>query len=377
MSVALVFSPALGAYELAPDHPLKPERVLLAVDLIEAYGLVSSGALVRVPPRPATTQELLRVHDAEYIETVIEYSSGRSSWLAHRGIGPGDTPAFRGMHDAAALVAGAPPLAVEQVLDGAFTRAFSPAGGLHHAHRDRAAGFCVYNDVAVAIAAAIARDSRLRVLYVDIDAHHGDGVQEAFYEEPRVLTISLHETGRYLFPGTGFTDERGEGAGTGSAINVPLPMGATDECYRLAFEEVVVPAAIRFAPDLIVTQNGADAHWSDPLTTLGLTLSGYRALVEATVSLSEGLTEGRMVACGGGGYAWATIVPRAWTMVAAALAGEELPEALPESWRAEIRTYGVTPPEGLSADEAPRATESRHATLLAETHRVIESLGPV
>lgn len=377
MAVALVFSPALGAYELAPDHPLKPERVLLTIDLIEAYGLVSSGALERIAPRPATTEELMRVHDAEYIETVIEYSSGRSPWMVHRGIGPGDTPAFPGMHDASALVAGATTVALEQVLDGRFTRAFSPAGGLHHAHRDRAAGFCVYNDVAVAIASGLARDPHLRVLYLDIDAHHGDGVQEAFYEEPRVLTISLHETGRYLFPGTGFTSERGAGAGIGTAINVPLPMGATDECYRLAFEEVVVPAAARFAPDLIVTQNGADAHWSDPLTTLGLTLPGYQALVEASVALAEALTGGCMVACGGGGYAWATVVPRAWTIVAAALAGVRLPELLPASWRETVRTYGVEPPQGLLEDEAPQVPVGRRTAMLAETHRVIESLGTV
>jgi acetoin utilization protein AcuC len=254
-----------------------------------------------------------------------------------RGLGPGeDTPAFKGMHDASALVCGATIAAVAAVTSGRFERAFSPAGGLHHAHRDRAAGFCVYNDCAVAIAAALDADPSLRVVYLDIDAHHGDGVQEAFYEQPRVLTISLHEDGRYLYPGTGSFRERGRGDGEGSAINVPMPPYATSECYTLAFDDVVAPAIGAFGPDLIVAQCGADAHWSDPLTNLDMTLSGFESMYRRIVGLADAVCGGRVVACGGGGYAWEHVVPRAWTLLAADLAEVRLPETLPSGALSEV-----------------------------------------
>jgi acetoin utilization protein AcuC len=371
MDVALVYSPALNAYDFGPEHPLRPERVSLAVGLMSALDLVREGALRPVDPRPATREELTRVHDELYIDEVVRAGSAPDKWLPAFGIGPGDTPAFPDMHEAAALVAGATLIAVEEVLAGRFTRSLSPAGGLHHAHRDHAAGFCVYNDVAVGIAAAIAEHPRLRVLYIDIDAHHGDGVQEAFYSEPRVLTVSLHESGRYLFPGTGEIDERGAGPGLGSAINVPLPPNATDECYEIAFSEVVVPAARAFRPHLIVTQNGADAHWTDPLTTLGMTLAGYRSLVRHTVRLADELTAGRIVACGGGGYAWATVVPRAWTLLAAELAGVEVAHELPEAWKDRVRSLGAEPPVSLSADLGPGLDPMMKALVLSETRRVV------
>lgn len=350
MNVAFVFDQALGAYNLGRGHPLRPERVLRTVALIEAYGLVAENQLRRVAPKRASTDDLLRVHDLEYVHVVMQASEKGELWPPQRGIGPGDTPAFPDMHDAAALVAGATTTAVRSVLDGSFTRAFSPAGGLHHAHRDRAAGFCVYNDPAVAIAAARAEDPTLRVLYLDVDAHHGDGVQEAFYEEPQVLTISIHEDGRYLYPGTGSLRERGTGAGEGSAINVPLPPYATPHCFLLAFDEVVVPAARAFGPDLIVAQCGADAHWSDPLTSLGMTLPGFDQLFGRIVRLADDMCGGRLVACGGGGYSWEHVVPRAWTLLAAALVGRRLPEDLPASWRAQL---GAEVPHGLLDDPAP------------------------
>lgn len=375
MDVALVYSPALNAYDLGPAHPLRPERVSLAVGLMSALGLVRKGALVPVEPREATRTELERVHDPLYIDQVIRAGSDPEAWLPSFGIGAGDTPAFSDMHDAAALVAGATTVAIEEVLSGRFCRAFSPAGGLHHAHRDAAAGFCVYNDAAVAIAAALANHPALRVCYVDVDAHHGDGVQEAFYAEPRVLTISVHESGKYLFPGTGGVEERGEGAGEGSAINVPLPPNANDECYALALDGVVIPAVRRFRPDLIVTQNGADAHWSDPLTSLGLTLHGYRSIAHKLVTLAQELTGGRIVACGGGGYAWATLVPRAWTLLACELTEMDVAERIPESWRERVRTLGADPPAALSADTEPSLDRIMRAAVRGETARVVERLG--
>ncbi len=330
MNVALAYSPALDAYDLGAEHPFRPERVSLAVALMREHGLIAEGALRPIPFEAASREELLRVHTDAYLDVVARASGPGGLWPAQAGIGPGDTPAFPGMHDAATLVCGATSAALEAVTSGAWVRALAPAGGLHHAHRDYASGFCVYNDIAVAVAGALARDETLRVLYVDIDAHHGDGVQDIFYAEPRVLTISLHEGGRYLFPGTGDVAERGEGAGLGSAINVPLPPLATDACYLLAFDEVVAPAARAFGPDVIVAQCGADAHWSDPLTTLGVTLPGFRQLYDRIVAVADEVCSGRILATGGGGYSWQRVVPRAWTLLAASLTGRALPAALEE-----------------------------------------------
>ncbi|MGB4440633.1 MAG: acetoin utilization protein AcuC [Coriobacteriia bacterium] len=330
MEVAFACSPSLDAYDLGPDHPFRPERVSRAVEMMREHSLIAEGALRPIEFGPVTREQLLRVHSAQYVDLVMRASRPGGLWPAQAGIGPGDTPAFPGMHDAAALVCGATAAAMRTVLSGEYQRAFSPAGGLHHAHRDYASGFCVYNDIAVAITGELERDPSLRIAYIDIDAHHGDGVQDVFYAEPRVLTISLHESGRYLFPGTGDVTERGEGAGLGAAINIPLPPLATDECYLVAFDEVVAPAVDAFAPKLIVAQCGVDAHWSDPLTTLGVTLSGFRALYERVIALTDRACAGRLVATGGGGYSWATAVPQAWTLLAGALTGVALPDSLAE-----------------------------------------------
>jgi acetoin utilization protein AcuC len=387
MSTSLAYSPDLAAYDLGLDHPLRPERFTLAVDLMEAYGLVPAGTsagaprddptpLRVIPPRIAPDEDLLLVHASEYIAAVraAGVPGGVPVGLARFGIGTMDTPVFPRMHEAAALVAGATCVAMDEVVSGRTLRAFSVAGGLHHAHRARAGGFCVYNDAAVAIAAALRADPDLRVLYVDIDAHHGDGVQEMFYEEPRVLTVSIHETGLALYPGTGFQSERGAGAGLGSAANVPLPPLSTDACYRLAFEEAVAPLARRFSPDVIVAQCGADAHHDDPLTTLGLTLPGHRWLVGGIVGLADDLCAGRLVALGGGGYGWEHVVPRAWTAVAAELSGSEVPGPLPESWRERVRAVArVEPPTTLESDSF-ELDERVEARLIEQTRASVAEL---
>jgi acetoin utilization protein AcuC len=250
------------------------------------------------------------------------------------------------------LVCASTTAALRSVVEGDARRGFAVAGGLHHAHADRAAGFCVYNDPAVAISIMRRDHPGLRVAYVDIDAHHGDGVQEAFYDSPDVLTISVHESGRYLFPGTGRLNETGTGEGEGFAINVPLPPLADDHCFRLAAREVIVPALGSFAPDVIVLQCGADAHHSDPLTQLGLTLTGYGELVAAIIECADEVCDGRIVCTGGGGYSTYSVVPRAWTIVAAALLGQELPESLPEAWRRHAEEISGEPiQDGLHADE--------------------------
>ncbi len=385
---ALVYSPGMAGYRLGPLHPLRPERVTLAVALMEAYGLVPAGTtegradrargatmpLTVVDPSSASDEDLRLVHAPEYIAAVREAGEHPERFAARYGIGSLDTPAFPGMHEAAALIAGATMRAVRDVVGGRVRRAFSVAGGLHHAHRDHASGFCVYNDAAVGIAAALREGPELRVCYIDIDAHHGDGVQAAFYSDPRVLTISVHETGLALFPGTGFTRERGAGAGLGAAVNVPLPPMATDGCYRLVFREAIAPRAQAFAPDLIVAQCGADAHHDDPLTSLGMTLGGHAWLARSLVALAESACGGRIVALGGGGYGWENVVPRAWTGVAAALAGVEVPDTLPEVWRVIAReASGVEPPLGLTADN-PSVDPATEERLLAETRSVLAQL---
>lgn len=372
MKVALTYTPALDAYDLGPDHPFRPERVSRAIAMMRRIGLIAEGALEPTPFEAATREELLRAHSAGYIAVVERASGPGGLWPPEAGIGPGDTPAFPGMHDAAALICGATSAALKAVTSGSCLRGFSPAGGLHHAHRDYASGFCVYNDIAVAIAGALDREPGLRIAYIDIDAHHGDGVQDIFYEEPRVLTISLHEDGRFLFPGTGSLRERGSGAGDGYAVNVPLPPYATPACYLLAFDEVVDPAIRAFAPDIVVAQCGADAHWSDPLTSLSLTLPGFEQLYRRIVALADEVCAGRLLSTGGGGYSWQHVVPRAWTLLAGVLAGVSLAEALPERWLDLAAGYGA--PKGLREDEPPRLSERTEEELLTDARWVANKL---
>ncbi|MEA5076126.1 MAG: acetoin utilization protein AcuC [Coriobacteriia bacterium] len=379
MDTALVYTPALDSYDFGPGHPLRPERVSLAVHLLSDYGLTSTrdhsatSGLRPLPVTPADAESLLRVHDPAYVEAVMRASVDPGIPVGH-GIGPGDTPAFAGMHEAAALIAGASWAGMRSLLAGEVQRVLAPAGGLHHAHRDRAAGFCVYNDAAVAIASALAHDPRLRIAYIDIDAHHGDGAQEAFYAEPRVLTVSLHQDGRYLYPGTGSYRERGVGSGTGTTLNVPLPPYATPECYLLALDGVVAPAVRAYSPDILVTQNGADAHWSDPLTALGMTIPGYELLFTRLVSLAEEATGGRMLALGGGGYSWRTIVPRVWALLGASLLGETLPARLPQTWRERVRGYGAEAPDALRDDPPPPLDADTQALVLHDTAAVVDRL---
>ena len=340
---------------------------------MDAYGLVSPSHLEPIAFGPAGREELERVHRADYIDAVIGCSRDGTP-APEYGIGPGDTPAFAGMHDASARIAGATSSAIAVVCDGRYRRALSPAGGLHHAHRTRAAGFCVYNDIAIGIAAALAKDSALRVAYIDIDAHHGDGVQEAFYHEPRVFTISLHEDGRYLYPGTGSYRERGSERAPGSALNVPMPPYATDECYALALQDAVLPAVRTFGPDVIVTQNGADAHWSDPLTSLGRTVPGYESTFGTLVALADEVCDGRIVACGGGGYSWLTVVPRIWTLLAGSLLGMVLPEVLPTPWTDRVRALGGDVPGSLRDDDGPPLDDATRALVLHDTRHVLDRI---
>ncbi len=363
---ALVWHPELAEYDLGGAHPLDPVRLTLSVALMESYGILTPGTVIA--PSPATQAQLEAVHDAAYIEAVREASDRVSGFRPRMGLGTDDNPIFPGMHDVSALICGASTRALEEVVSGARLRTFSIAGGLHHAHRDRAAGFCVYNDPAVAIAAARRANPGLRVLYIDIDAHHGDGVQKAFYDSAEVMTVSIHESGSYLFPGTGFPHETGTGDGVGYAANVPLPPYATDDCFRLAFDEVAAPLARAFQPDVIVAQLGVDAHHDDPLTHLAMTLPGYRQLVDRIVELADELCDGRLATLGGGGYRVFTTVPRAWAWVMGRLLGLDLPEKVPDVWRGQVRPLlGAEPPRTLGADDVFELPPARTTRVLEET----------
>jgi acetoin utilization protein AcuC len=331
--VTLIYDPAMAEYRFGPSHPLLPERFVLAVELARAWGLLGEGELQAgvVAPEPATDEDLARVHSADYIEAV---KGDRVSAFADEshGLGDGDTPRFANMHAVSALIAGGTIQALERVLDGSSMRAFNPAGGLHHSHRARAAGFCVYNDCAIAIARATERNSGTRVAYVDIDAHHGDGVEEAFRARSDVLTISVHESGRYLYPGTGASGDIGEGPGRGYAINVPLPPYSGPAEYLACFERVVEPALRAFGPDVIVAQLGADSYRLDPLTHLGMTVAGHVESVSRIARISDELCGGRLVATGGGGYEAFSATPRMWACALAVMLGLQPPPQLPASW---------------------------------------------
>lgn len=342
MSVALVWDERLAAYRFGAAHPMQPERFVLAVEAMRAWDLLAEPVggtdaqeadseeaqrATILAPRMASDEDLLLAHDAEYIAHVKAAGADPSVARGDRGLGPGDTPAFRGMHEAASLAVGASITAVEAVLNGRVTRAFSPAGGLHHARRDRASGFCVYNDCVVAIERATRQHPGLRVAYVDIDAHHGDGVEAAFLERADVLTASVHESGQFIFPGTGSAREIGEGTGRGFALNVPLLPGAGDEELLDALRSQVVPALRRFAPDVIVAQLGADTHRGDPLAHLDVTVAGFLSAVGLIRDAADELCVGRLVALGGGGYQPRTIVPRMWAGAMAVLLGRRVPDA--------------------------------------------------
>ena len=377
---AFVYAPDLAGFDLSRDHPFKPIRLELTRTLLQRTGLLSEEQLVT--PAPLPDKALLDVHDARFVEAVKAASRGDTVPDAQLyGLGTSDNPIFAGMHEAVLGVVAATVTAVELVASGRAKRAANFSGGLHHALAARASGFCLYNDLAVGIRHAV-RNHGMRVAYVDLDAHHGDGVQWIFYEDPAVLTVSLHESGRYLFPGTGHTYETGKGAGRGTAVNVPLEPYTEDESFLEVFA-LVVPAALRhFQPDLIVLQAGADMHTRDPLADMSLSLTAMAESYRRMVALANEVSGGRLVVMGGGGYDPYRTVPRAWAHAWAALTDTELTGALPgewlEEWRAKLGSLGSNLPTaaGEEPNEYPpaprRAAITRRNRLVAT--RTIETL---
>jgi acetoin utilization protein AcuC len=363
MSSAFFYSPRYLTYNLGENHPLKPVRYQRTHDLLDAYGVFGPETPVR-EPRPADPALVGLVHTPDYLEALRVLSEDPANPIrAAHGLGPGDTPAFRGMWESSLLYTGASVDGAEYLLAAEGNRAHNIAGGLHHAMADRASGFCILNDAAVAIHVLLrALD---RVAYVDIDAHHGDGVETLFYDDPRVLTVSMHESGEWLFPRTGYPREKGAGEARGTAVNVPLAPYTDDETFLWAFNEVVPRAFAEFRPQAIVTQFGADAHFGDPLAHLALTTRSYEEMLAYCATL--GLP---WLALGGGGYNIDT-VPRVWSLVFAALARVDLPDALPESYRAqyggETLRDGEVRIEGAESyrvgDYARRSVRELHSAL--------------
>jgi acetoin utilization protein AcuC len=339
-------------YDHGAQHPLQPARVLLTRSLITAYGLIDGGRVVETPARSATDEEIQLVHAERFVDATRRAGHGEPGLWGEFGYGPGDNPIFPNMHEAAARVAGCSLVAAEAILSGRAEHAFNPAGGLHHAMPARASGFCVYDDPAIAIAWLLDRGIE-RIAYVDVDVHHGDGVQTIFYGDPRVLTISIHQTGRTLFPGTGFVDELGAGQAAGTKVNIPLPPSTGDEGWLTAFEQIIPPLVTAWKPQVLVTQLGCDTHHSDPLAMLGLTTNAYARTARILHDLAHHAAGGRWLATGGGGYQWARVVPRAWTRYFAEMCGVELPDELPERWIEEAeREAGHAVPATLSEPPA-------------------------
>ncbi|MBS2535241.1 acetoin utilization protein AcuC [Catenulispora sp. NF23] len=306
--------------------------------LARSFGLLDLPGVDVVAFRPADDDLLELVHSAEYVGAVRHSASVTHAERVRFGLGTEDNPYFPGMHEASARIVGASVAAARQVWSGASEHAVNIAGGLHHAMRSRASGFCVYNDPAIAIAWLLAQGAQ-RVAYVDVDVHHGDGVQAAFWDDPRVLTISLHEHPRTLFPGTGLPEESGGAGAQGSAVNVALPAGTGDEMWLRAFDAVVPPLVRAFEPEVLVTQHGCDTHALDPLAHLLLTVDGQRAAAERLHGLAHEAASGRWVAFGGGGYETVNVVPRAWTHLLAEAAGQPIApaSAVPSGWLAFAR----------------------------------------
>ncbi len=362
MKTAFIYSDDFAKYDYGPGHPLKPFRLKLTYELIKACALLSPPNATIVEATPAKEEDLLLYHTADYIDVLKAANGGLEIPGQERyGLGFGDNPVFEGVFDWSRLVTGASLQAARLVDSGEVSIAFNISGGLHHALASRASGFCYINDPVIAICSLVKKGRR--VAYVDIDAHHGDGVQEAFYRTDKVMTISLHESGKYLFPGTGFESETGEGEGRGYSVNVPMPPSSDDQLFVYAFNEVVPPLIERFRPDIVVGQLGVDSFLTDPLTHLNYTTNGFCEVVGKMKEFSP-----RLIAFGGGGYE-ITNVARAWTLAWAIMNNIDIQNELPEAFlkKYPIEAFG----SGKLRDEEYREKGARKEKITEEVERVV------
>jgi acetoin utilization protein AcuC len=370
----LLFHDRYLDYDFGPEHPFSPVRQEMVVDLLDALGHPIDAVAPPVAPREAVR----RVHSERFVKKVEAASGGTAPAQAwDYGLDTGDVPVFEGMDAATRGLVGGTLHGARLIADGDAGRVLQLGGGLHHAHRGRASGFCVYNDLSVAIDAL--RDAGLRVAYVDVDVHHGDGVQALHYDDPGALTISLHESGRYLFPGSGAAEEIGEGAGEGSALNVPLAPHTETASYLDAFERVVPYALKQFGPDVIVAQCGADAHFRDPLADLLLTSEAYETLFRRLLALAATHTDGRILCTLGGGY-HLDAVARIWTLLALVVQDRALPESIPAAWRERWQDQ-VSEPLTPTLHDPERSFDVSRRTAIEEQNQqtstqVLELLAP-
>ncbi|MFF0814033.1 acetoin utilization protein AcuC [Rhodococcus sp. NPDC003318] len=346
----VVWSPEYLNYRWSSDHPMNPARLDLTMSLSRSLGLIEGAEIVR--PDAATDAELLRIHTPSYIAAVKAAGVGPVQGLvdaraegdaAPHGLGSEDNPIFPRMHEASAILAGGTLAAAREVAAGRTRRAVSIGGGMHHAMADWASGFCVYNDAAIAISWLLDNGFD-RIAYIDVDAHHGDGVQHAFLGDPRVLTVSIHQHPATLWPNTGWSSEVGAGAGEGTSLNMPVLPGTVDSVWLRAFHAVVPAAVGSFKPQIVISQCGVDSHREDPLADLSLTVDGQRAAFRAMRDLADRYADGRWIAVGGGGYGLVRVVPRAWTHLIATALGRDLDPAtaVPQSWLDEVAAKGPT-----------------------------------
>ncbi len=329
--VGLVYSDDYLQYNFGSGHPLNQIRLKLAHELMKAYGILGEDGVKVFGPPKATEDDLLLVHDEDYVNYVRNIASaGEREYYLH-GLGPGDNPIFDGMFEASCIHTGGTLLACDLVMEKGFDHVFSLGGGYHHALNKQASGFCIFNDPAVAVKHLQKKHGLKRVLYVDIDAHHGDGVQWLLYEDPSAMTISVHESGRYLFPGTGFVEEMGKGEAAGTKVNVPLPMNTTDDAYLYVINEVVAPLVRSFKPEFLIAQCGADAHFSDPLTHLSLTTKSYIEISRAFHKLVHEVSNGKWICVTGGGYDILACA-RIWTLMISEMCGFSPDSNMPDDF---------------------------------------------
>ncbi|MHA1607510.1 MAG: acetoin utilization protein AcuC [Candidatus Freyarchaeota archaeon] len=361
--VALVYSDEYLKYFLGKSHPLRPQRLKLTVELMREIGLLDHPDLVLVEPRMASLDELKLVHSDAYLQRVKEMDKLGRGYLDY-----GDTPAFRGMFEASSLIVGGSIKAAELIVGGRVLHSFNIGGGLHHAARDRAAGFCIFNDVAITARYLQKKHGFKRIMIVDIDCHHADGTQEVFYSDPSVLTVSFHEDGRFLYPGSGFIEEVGAGEGRGYSVNVPLPPYTFTEAYLYAYKEIVPPLVESYKPEIIIQQCGVDTHFRDPLTTEAVSLDCYEKIIEILHDLAHKTTRGKLILLGGGGYEIGCVA-KAWTLITCKILGVTPPKETPYFWRElyvrNALEIGETPhePESMYDNERPPLSYEREKIL--------------
>lgn len=344
----IIWASEMGHYFFGDYHPMHPSRLDATAALAQELGVFDLPQVTVEKPWVATDEQLRLAHEQSYIDQVKAVSTDPTRLIEECGLGTEDTPGYAGIHEASARLAGGSLLAAEMILTEKVVHAVNFGGGMHHASRTKASGFCIYNDCAVAIQRLLDGGVQ-RVAYIDVDAHHGDGTQSIFWDDSRVMTISLHETGMKLFPGTGFANETGPaGVAEGTSVNVAMPEHASDSDWLRAFDAVVPPLLRAFEPEVIVSQHGCDSHFSDLMTHLGLSIECQRELVGHVSVLAQELCEGRWLATGGGGYSVYDAVPRSWAHLMAVAAVSPIPveTAVPESWRSYIKEkFGAETPE--------------------------------